>query len=208
MWMGLWPDAAIYIPWDIWALTWMAASLWSARTVKYRTFSGQFLYRALTFAGFILLLAPVVHKVNGHYEIANWPGFMGIRIWPWPSLAVSWAMVAVAALGFAFAWWARIYLGRLWSGTITRKEGHRVVDTGPYAIVRHPIYTGIYIASFATLVIVGTMHAAIGTLCLVVGYWLKARMEENFLRQELGAEAYDSYRRRVPMLIPFGPKAA
>jgi protein-S-isoprenylcysteine O-methyltransferase Ste14 len=49
---------------------------------------------------------------------------------------------------------------------------------------------------------------AIGTLCLVVGYWLKARMEENFLRQELGAEAYDSYRRRVPMLIPFGPKAA
>ena len=45
--------------------------------------------------------------------------------------------------GFLFAWWARLHLGRLWSGTVTRKADHRIVDTGPYAIVRHPIYTGL-----------------------------------------------------------------
>ena len=83
-------------------------------------------------------------------------------------------MVALAAVGFLFAWWARIYLGRLWSGSITRKEGHKVVDTGPYAIVRHPIYTGIYIAAIASAVAIGTLHAILGAMLLIVGYWVKA----------------------------------
>jgi protein-S-isoprenylcysteine O-methyltransferase Ste14 len=121
---------------------------------------------------------------------------------------IGWSMVAVAAGGFLFAWWARIYLGGLWSGSITRKEGHTVVDTGPYRIVRHPIYTGILTAAVATAVTTGTAHAILGALLLIVGYWMKARLEESFLREQLGAEAYDSYRRRVPMLLPFGPKSA
>jgi protein-S-isoprenylcysteine O-methyltransferase Ste14 len=114
----------------------------------------------------------------------------------------------VATAAFLFAWWARIYLGRLWSGSITRKEGHNVVDTGPYGIVRHPIYTGIIAAAIATAVAIGGLHAILGAVLLIAGYWLKARLEERFLRAELGAETYDSYRRRVPMLVPFGPKAA
>jgi protein-S-isoprenylcysteine O-methyltransferase Ste14 len=52
------------------------------------------------------------------------------------------------------------------------------------------------------------LHAILGAICLNVGYWLKARLEERFLREELGADTYDSYRRRVPMLMPFGPKSA
>jgi protein-S-isoprenylcysteine O-methyltransferase Ste14 len=122
-------------------------------------------------------------------------------------LAVNWAMVAVAALGFVFAWWARIHLGRLWSGGITRKEGHHVVDTGPYAIVRHPIYAGIITSALATMVVLGNLHAVLGALLLIVGYWMKGRLEETFLREQLGADAYDAYRRRVPMLVPFGPKS-
>jgi protein-S-isoprenylcysteine O-methyltransferase Ste14 len=208
MWMGFWPDTAIYLPWDIWVVSWVVASVWAARTVKYRSSAGQLPYRVLTFAGFCLLLAPALRHVDGRYELVGWPGLLGDRLWPYLPLAVGWAMVGAAACGFLFAWWARIYLGRLWSGTITRKEGHQVVDTGPYAIVRHPIYTGIFIAALATLVVSGTVHAAIGCVFLIAGYWLKARMEEVFLRDELGSDAYDSYRRRVPMLIPFGPKEA
>ena len=101
----------------------------------------------------------------------------------------AWAMVWLAAAGFLFAWWARIYLGRLWSGSITRKEGHRVVDTGPYRFVRHPIYTGIIIAGIATAAVNGTLRGVIGAVLLIVGYWLKARIEERFLRSELGAQA-------------------
>ena len=204
MWMGFWPDGAIYIPWDIWIVTWMAAALWSARTVKRPDRSGEVLYRILTLAGFALLLAPALKRVSGHYELVDWPGILGRRFWI-PPLAIGWTMVGVAAAGFLFAWWARIYLGRLWSGAITRKEGHVVVDKGPYGIVRHPIYTGILGAAVATVVVSGTLHAILGAACLIVGYWLKARLEERFLRGELGADAYDSYRRRVPMLVPFGP---
>ncbi len=207
MWMGFWPDSAIYIPWDVWVVTWWAAAAWSARTVKRRTLSGQFPYRFLTLAGFVLLLAPDLKHVSGHYEIVDWPGVLGERFWT-PPLAVGWTMVGVAAAGFLFAWWARIYLGRLWSGTITRKEGHSVIDTGPYRIVRHPIYTGILAAAVATAITTGSLHAILGALALIVGYWMKARLEERFLREELGAGTYDSYRGRVPMLVPFMPRIA
>jgi protein-S-isoprenylcysteine O-methyltransferase Ste14 len=207
MWMGYWPDGAIYIPWDIWIVTWMVAALWSARTVNRPNRSGEVLYRVLTLAGFVLLLAPALRRVSGHLEIVDWPGVLGTRFWM-PPLALGWAMVGVAAAGFLFAWWARIYLGRLWSGSITRKEGHSVVDTGPYRIVRHPIYTGIITAAIATVVVTGSLHAVLGAICLTAGYCMKARLEERFLRGELGADAYDSYRRRVPMLVPFWPGTA
>jgi protein-S-isoprenylcysteine O-methyltransferase Ste14 len=207
MWMGYWPDGAIFLPWDLWIVTWMVAALWSARTVKRPNRSGEMLYRVLVGPGYVLLLLPWLKHVPGHYEIVDWPGVLGRRFWM-PPLALGWTLVGVAAAGFLFAWWARIYLGRLWSGAITRKEGHNVVDKGPYGIVRHPIYTGIFVAVIATVVVSGTLHAVLGGACLIIGYWLKARLEERFLREELGADAYDSYRRRVPMLIPFGPKAA
>ena len=45
-------------------------------------------------------------------------------------------------------------------------------------------------------------------MLMTVGFWLKARLEERFLRDELGAEAYDAYRRKTPMLIPFAPTSA
>jgi protein-S-isoprenylcysteine O-methyltransferase Ste14 len=79
-----------------------------------------------------------------------------------------------------------------------------VVDTGPYAIVRHPIYTGIIIASAATAVLRGTALAWLGACVMTIGWVIKARMEERFLREQLGAAAYDDYARRVPMLSPFG----
>jgi protein-S-isoprenylcysteine O-methyltransferase Ste14 len=105
--------------------------------------------------------------------------------------------------GIVFAWWARIHLGRLWSSGVTRKEDHHVVDTGPYSLVRHPIYTGLLAAALATTVAQATATALVGWMLIVLGLWTKARAEERFLAAELGPEAYDSYRLRVPMLVPF-----
>jgi protein-S-isoprenylcysteine O-methyltransferase Ste14 len=78
----------------------------------------------------------------------------------------------------------------------------------PYGIVRHPIYTGILLAILATMAAKGTIPAVAGALVIILGLWMKARLEEGFLREQLGADAYDAYRRRVPMLVPFGPKSA
>jgi len=112
----------------------------------------------------------------------------------------------VVVLGISFTWWARIHLGRFWSNAITRKEGHRVIDTGPYGLVRHPIYTGLIGAMIATGIAVGTATALLGAALIAVGLWQKARMEEGFLTTELGADAYGPYCRRVPMLVPFLPQ--
>lgn len=114
-------------------------------------------------------------------------------------------MTTLTAAGFAFCWWARFHLGKLWSAFVTRKDEHRIINTGPYGIVRHPIYTGIILSSTAVAVLKGNPCAFVGAVLIIAGFWIKARLEERFLGEQVGAEAYAEYRRHVPMLIPFFP---
>jgi protein-S-isoprenylcysteine O-methyltransferase Ste14 len=116
--------------------------------------------------------------------------------------STGWLLAGLTAAGFAFCWWARIHLGRLWSSAVTRKHDHHIVDTGPYRIVRHPIYTGIMFASFATAAAIGTPGGVVGAAIMSLGWYVKARVEERFLREQLGAQAYDAYAQKTAMLIP------
>lgn len=197
----MWPEGAIFIPWDVWIVSWIAAALWVNRTLKRPEVGSEWRYRILEWGGFAVLL-------NFHSQDSDDFRSGGVvhnpflqRYWALPT-SVGWLMVGLTVVGFAFCWWARIHLGRLWSGRITRKQNHRIVDSGPYALVRHPIYTGIILAAAATAAERGSGVAIVGLVMVVVGLWLKARMEERFLRAELGAEAYDAYARKTAMLIP------
>lgn len=183
------PIFVVLVLWLIWAVSWIAAALWSARTQDAPKLGSQLPYRALSILGGILMF-----------------GFLRAPRFHVPH-ALAWLLVAAALAGFLFTWWARIHLGKLWSSSVTKKVDHRVVDTGPYAIVRHPIYTGLIAAVLATAVLRGTILGFVGGFLMILGFWIKARLEERFLREQLG-EAYDTYRRRVPMLLPFGPKSA
>ena len=185
------PEDAIAALWAAWVVSWLVAALWAARTQKRPPLGSEFLYRILTVIGFVLVFG-VGH--NG-----AWTRHVD---WEVPS-GLGWLLVAATAAGFAFCWWARIHLGRLWSGVVTRKEGHHVVDTGPYALVRHPIYTGIIFAALATAIERGTWLALLGVAVMSLGWYVKARLEEKFLRSELGAAAYDAYAQRTAMLVPF-----
>ena len=69
--------------------------------------------------------------------------------------------------------------------------------------MRHPIYTGLLCALAATVCVDATAETLAGVTILAAGIYIKARTEETFLRDQLGAEAYDAYARRVPMLLPF-----
>ena len=198
--MWAWPANAIYIPWTVWAVTWIAAAMWANRTVAGAGVSRQAPYRLFTTLGFLFLLIGAI----GETQPPGWMGALFVRHWQFP-IDMQWAMIALATLGFLFCWWARIHLGALWSGRITRKEGHRVVDTGPYRLVRHPIYTGILTAALATMLLKGTTSSIIGFVLLVAGYWMKGKLEERFLREELGSADYDAYKARTPMLVPFSP---
>jgi protein-S-isoprenylcysteine O-methyltransferase Ste14 len=72
------------------------------------------------------------------------------------------AFAAIKLVGLFLTWWARVHLGRVWSGVITRKEHHSLVETGPYDFIRHPIYTGLVIAQFATAAVEATVLALLG----------------------------------------------
>jgi protein-S-isoprenylcysteine O-methyltransferase Ste14 len=184
------PETTLRTLWFVWWVSWLAAAAWSDRAVKRPPRRSQIVYRLLAAAGAILLFGLYRHDVR-----------VERILWRTPT-PLSWLMLAIVCLGLLFTWWARIHLGRLWSSSVGRKAEHRVVDTGPYGIVRHPIYTGITLASIATATQRGTLAAWCGVVVMTLGWYVKARMEEGFLRDELGAEVYGAYARRVPMLIP------
>jgi protein-S-isoprenylcysteine O-methyltransferase Ste14 len=180
------PLSAIGYAWIAWLATWMAAARWANPTVKTGSRRDQFPARILVPLGAVLLFW-------------DWNDAPGV------SAGIGWALFAIVVAGILFAWWARLHLGRLWSGFVTRKQGHRIVDTGPYAIVRHPIYTGLIVSVLATGAAEGRWLAVLGAVVAGISFVLRARVEERFLREELGHEVYDAYARRVPMLIPFAP---
>jgi len=185
--------AVIFIAaWLTWGLSWVAAAFRTAKTERTVATGQVWLYRLLVIAGAILLFHRTSQALGAE------------RLWS-VGLDGGYALAGLAIAGFLFTWWARLHLGRLWSATITRKEGHRVVDTGPYGLVRHPIYTGLLLATLVTAIAEATIPALAGFGLISLGLWLKARLEEAFLAEELGAQAYGDYRRRVPMLVPFGP---
>ena len=85
----------------------------------------------------------------------------------------------------------------------SRRSHTLAVDTGPYRMVRHPIYLGLIFAAFATAIEKGTSFALFGAAVLTFAFYTNARPEERFLRVELGEGAYDAYARKTAMLVPF-----
>lgn len=118
------------------------------------------------------------------------------------NIAVAFAGFLIVCLGIAFAIWARLVLGGNWSGAVTIKEGHTLVQRGPYRIVRHPIYTGLLVALFGTALQYGYLRSLAGVLLCGFGFWLKSLFEEQFMAQRFGQQ-YLVYRRHVRALIPF-----
>lgn len=189
-WIATWPTKLLAFIWLAWVISWVAASFWSGRTKSHVRTRNSWVYRLPILLGAILL--------------SPWgTGMLGDKPLYEPGNAGTYLLAIVVLLGISFTWWARIHLGRFWSNAITRKEDHSIIESGPYGLVRHPIYTGLILAILATGVAVATAASLLGALLIAFGQWQKARMEERFLSAELGAEAYRSYSRRVPMIVPF-----
>jgi protein-S-isoprenylcysteine O-methyltransferase Ste14 len=186
------PELTIYALWVAWLVSWTVAMLWSNRTEKRAGLGAELVFRALIGVGSILLFA---FPSSPHY-------YAQVQLWSLGD-ALKWILVALTVAGFLFTWWARIHLGRLWSDWVTKKAGHHVVDTGPYRLVRHPIYLGLILAAFATAIEKGTSFALLGAAIITLAFYTKARREERFLRAELGENSYDAYARKTAMLVPF-----
>jgi protein-S-isoprenylcysteine O-methyltransferase Ste14 len=115
---------------------------------------------------------------------------------------VSYAGLIITIAGLALAVWARFQIGRNWSGLIEVKEGHKLMQTGPYAIVRHPIYSGFMLATLGTAIAFGEISGLLAFLMIFLAWSYKARLEETAMIEHFGAE-YENYRRKIKGLIPF-----
>jgi protein-S-isoprenylcysteine O-methyltransferase Ste14 len=171
--------------WLAWLVSWQVAALWRDKPTAQAPRGEYRIHFLMISIGMVLM-----YGVFPRYQPILWP------VGP----LLGWAMVALTAAGIAFAWWARIVLGRLWSSGIERMADHRVVDTGPYALVRHPIYTGLIMGAVAMAGLQAKPWAIAGAALFSLGFTLKARVEERFLEREIGG--YDAYRRRVSMIVP------
>jgi protein-S-isoprenylcysteine O-methyltransferase Ste14 len=110
--------------------------------------------------------------------------------------------LTVQGLSFLLAVWARRHLGRNWSGAITVAQDHQLVRSGPYRLVRHPIYTAMFGMFLGSGIVSGELHALLAVALIVGAYWRKIRLEERTLREVFGP-AYGAYSRETRALIPF-----
>jgi protein-S-isoprenylcysteine O-methyltransferase Ste14 len=127
-------------------------------------------------------------------------GVLGERFIPMGP-AAAYTGLALTAVGLGFALWARFAIGRNWGALITVQEGHRVVRSGPYSIVRHPIYSGFMLATLGTAIKDGDVGGLVATALVVFSWGYKSRLEESYMIQQFGAE-YEQYRHEVKALVP------
>ncbi len=175
-------------PWLVFLAWWIVrAALGTARTEQQETWRQGTTHRVLLGAGALFLAYP--------------PEAMRARLWP-GSVVVLGVAVGLEVVGVAFAIWAREHLGRLWSGTVTLKEGHHIVQTGPYRLARHPIYTGMLTAFIGIVIARGNVAALVALVLFAAGIARKLTIEETMLSERFGAE-YAAYRTKVAAIIPF-----
>lgn len=187
------PTQIIDFMWAFFVILWIGSARSSSPTARRIGVRSELSFRIALATGALLLVLDAYEHVGA------------LHLWS-AGRGSLWLCVALTGLGLSFSLWARFRLGRFWSGQVVVKEGHTLIHTGPYRIVRHPIYTGLLLAIYADAAAKGTLPSVLGATLITVGLCLKARLEESWLRRELWPGAYDDYRRRVPMLIPFGPR--
>jgi len=119
-----------------------------------------------------------------------------------PGVWCFWSGAAITAGGLLFAVWARRHLGKNWSQAVTLKEDHELTTSGPYALVRHPIYTGFLLAFVGCAVARGEWRGLLAVALVFGGLWPKLRLEEKWMRAHFG-ESYEAYSRRVSALVPY-----
>jgi protein-S-isoprenylcysteine O-methyltransferase Ste14 len=178
--------------WIAWCLYWIISASGTKRTVRRESWASRLSHVLPLVVGISLVAFPYIPS----------PLF-ATRILP-RTLVTYWIGVVLNFLGLAFAVWARRHIGSNWSGTVTVKENHALIRTGPYAWVRHPIYTGLLTAILGSAVARGELRGVWALALCSFAFVSKLRIEERWMRQVFGAD-YERYSAEVPALVPFVP---
>ena len=178
--------------WLAFVVIWWLAAFTSKRSVQRQSVGSRLLQSGIVLIGVVFLFNP------GHAFTGGWPVRLAI---PRTSVWIL-AGAALTVAGMLFSFWARAILGSNWSDIVTIKQDHQLILRGPYAFVRHPIYTGLLASLLGTAVVYGQVRCFAGLVICGIGLWLKSRTEERFMMRQFG-EKYAHYRQRVRALVPF-----
>lgn len=175
--------------WMLFVLYWLVSALNRKKTKRRESPIQRLMYTLPLVAAFYLL-----------YDSDFRYGWLGAYFVP-HTLPVQWLGVFLTACGVGIACWARLHLGANWSGVVTLKEGHELIRSGPYRTMRHPIYSGILLAFFGTVVERGQVRGLIALAIMWLSFYIKARREESFLVQEFGPKFHE-HTQQTGMFLP------
>lgn len=179
-------------PWIAWYVYWYASAIGTKATARIESVGSRVTYQIPLLIGACLIFFPPE-------PFAGWP-WLNLHVLPW-SPQTYWTGVAVLIAGLLFTVWARLHLGRNWSDRVTVKQGHELIRSGPYAWVRHPIYTGLLFAFLGSAVALTHLRGFFGVGLFVIAVVRKLRVEERFMSEQFGEE-YARYAATTPALLP------
>jgi protein-S-isoprenylcysteine O-methyltransferase Ste14 len=177
-------DLVIGVVWVVFWVFWLAAS---AGVKSGRTRWGQFAGFRVALILLVLLLLRL-KLLKGPHSVNH-------------DLLLGGIGLALFALGLGLAVWARVYLGSNWGMPMTQKDDPELVTSGPYHLIRHPIYSGILLAMIGTAVAV-SVYWLIAVIVLGAYFIYSATQEERYMSERL-PDAYPEYKRSTKMLVPF-----
>ena len=185
----IWRELVLVL-WAAWLLYWAFSAANAKTTQRRESLASRLSYFLPLLLGAWLTFAPRL----------RW-GWLTMPLLPEAPARYLLAL-ALVALGLGFSVWARAHLGRNWSAAVTLKHGHELICSGPYAYVRHPIYSGLLVAFLGNAIESGAPCALLGLAIVLISFVRKLRMEETLMRATFPAQ-YPRYSAEVPALLPF-----
>ena len=179
----------VEVPWIVFVLYWIVSAIRTRDTLQTESFVSRYSILLIEVAGFVLL-----------FRHSEGIGFLGDRFMH-RTLASAIVGSILIWMGIGLAIWARYHLAEYWSARITIKEDHQLIRTGPYARLRHPIYSGIVLAAIGSAVVIDQWRCVLGVCLVLIGYCIKARKEETMLTQQFG-DAFREHQKHAGFLIP------
>jgi protein-S-isoprenylcysteine O-methyltransferase Ste14 len=183
------PNHLVELSWIIVGIVWAVGSLRSSPIARRQSITSR--------SGHVILLVACGALLYGKVLAV---GPLSRRFVPDTSF-VQWAGSVITTVGIGFAIAARLALGRNWSGVVSVKKDHQLIRSGPYAIVRHPIYAGLLLGILGTAVVGGEVRGLIALALATLGLRLKSLQEERFMNEEFDGE-YQDYKKHVKAIIP------
>jgi protein-S-isoprenylcysteine O-methyltransferase Ste14 len=175
--------------WCAFILVWIVAAFSGKRTARREPIQARLILIAFMVVAFGFLF--------GYFRRDG----LGLgRLWP-DELWIAQVGAVMTVVGVAFAIWARVHIGRNWSGQVMIKQDHELIRTGPYSRIRHPIYTGLLFAVLGTAIAIGDYGALVSFVVILCGLTYKAKREELLLAGHFGA-AFEEHKRHTGFFLP------